>query len=132
MRNRCVQNCILMVDDDQINNFINLKLFRKLNIAHELKTALNGDEALRHINEYCVSGKGCCPWLIFLDINMPVMNGFEFIEAYQKLSFENKEKIRIIILTTSSNPKDMAKIKELGINEFMNKPLTEEKVKALI
>lgn len=121
-------NCILLVDDDSINNFINIKILRKIGASEKVKTALNGQEALEYIKEFCQATELCCPDLIFLDINMPVMNGFEFLEAYRHLKLGNKCKVKIVVLTTSTNPSDLDRIRDLGITDFLSKPLTEEKV----
>lgn len=122
-------DCILLVDDDNINNFINERLLKKLHIANKIQVAVNGEEALDIIKDYCSKNGNCCPEMILLDINMPVMNGFEFIESFQKLKFHNKDKVCITVLTSSSNSKDIAKIKSLGNFPYINKPLTEQKLR---
>jgi CheY-like chemotaxis protein len=122
-------NCILLIDDDSINNFINERLIRKLNVANEIKIALNGEDGLAYITKRCSNNDGSsCPELILLDINMPVMNGFDFIRAFENIDIKNKSKVKIIILTTSRNQKDVEILKSLGNFEFINKPLTEEKL----
>jgi CheY-like chemotaxis protein len=88
---------------------------------------MNGEEGIRYIKKQCAIGE-ICPELILLDINMPVMNGFEFIREFEKLEIRNKDKVKIIILTTSKNIKDVELLKSLGNFEFINKPLTEEKL----
>jgi CheY-like chemotaxis protein len=120
-------NCILLVDDDSITNFINERLIRKLNVTNDVKITVNGEEGIRYIKKQCDIGE-ICPELILLDINMPVMNGFEFIREFEKLEIRNKDKVKIIILTTSKNIKDVEVLKSLGNFEFINKPLTEEKL----
>lgn len=125
-------NCILLVDDDSINNYLNERLIKKMGLASKIRTAVNGAEALEYIKKYCQVSNKCCPELIFLDINMPVMNGIEFLEVYRKLSFHNKERVRVIVLTTSSNIHDLKKIEEYGIKKYVSKPLTEQKVNELI
>jgi CheY-like chemotaxis protein len=122
-------NCILLIDDDSINNFINERLIKKLNVANEIKVTLNGEDGLEYIKDNCNNdNSNTCPELILLDINMPVMNGFDFIRAFEKLNIKNKSKVKIIILTTSKNNKDVEILKSLGNFEFINKPLTEEKL----
>ena len=65
--------------------------------------------------------------IILLDINMPRMNGFEFLEAYDKIDDEQKARAVVIMLTTSTNPTDLEKAQQYGaISKFMNKPLTTE------
>jgi CheY-like chemotaxis protein len=121
-------NTILLVDDDPITNFINKRLLEKMNIADEVKVVLNGVEGIKCLYDNCFK-TNFSPDLILLDINMPIMDGFEFLEVFNALHFKNKEEVIIGVLTTSSNSNDMAKIKELGIKCFIDKPLTEEKIK---
>lgn len=115
-------NCILLIDDDFATNFINKKIVQKSNIAKHIQVALNGKEAIDYL---CSKGEfesqheiSPQPDLIFLDINMPVMDGWEFIKKYKNLiSEERKKKISIIMLTSSFNPADKAKadtIKEIA------------------
>lgn len=118
-------NCTLLVDDDDINNFLNKRLIDKLKICNEVKVVINGAEALKYIEEQCKLDKDC-PELILLDINMPVMNGFEFLKAYDKLEFKNKHQVKVVMLTTSSSPYDIEKVQEYNVSGLINKPLTEE------
>lgn len=123
-------SCTLLVDDDRINNFLNQRLLDGLNITDKLLTALNGQEALVLLEQECRQAQ--CPALILLDVNMPVMNGFEFLEAYDKLQITPKEPVIIIMLTTSLHPRDVERVQQLGIAGFINKPLTREKVNGIL
>lgn len=84
---------ILLVDDDNIFNFLNTKLLRQSGIADEIHTALNGKEALDLLNNY-YTGAFALPDVILLDLNMPVMDGFAFLEAFKKLSLPRQEKVK--------------------------------------
>lgn len=119
-------NCVLLVDDDTINNFINERLLRKANITEEVKVALNGKEALDYLSSRS-EDKGV-PELILLDINMPVMDGFEFLDAFEKLDLKNKDNVVIVMLTTSTNPNDTQRLIKSGVAGYINKPLTEQKL----
>ncbi|CAD0009885.1 response regulator [Flavobacterium chungangense] len=107
-------SCVLLIDDDFATNFINKKIVQKANITEHIQVALNGKEAIDYL---CNKGKfesqetiNPQPQLVFLDINMPVMDGWEFIKSYKNLvSDERKKEIRIIMLTSSFNPADKAK-----------------------
>jgi CheY-like chemotaxis protein len=124
-------NSVLLVDDDVINNFINDRLIRKAEIANDLHISTNGQEAITHLKTRLEKQESCHE-LIFLDINMPVMDGFEFVDAFKKLNFSNQDQVVIVMLTTSSNPKDLEKVKALGIGGYINKPLTQEQIKDVI
>lgn len=126
---------ILLVDDDEATNFINRLLIQKLDLTDNLKVARNGREAIEllqksrnELNE----GMSSVPELILLDINMPVMDGFGFLNAFKELDLPDKESVVIAVLTTSLNPKDMAKVKESGITDFLNKPLSKGSLRKLM
>lgn len=128
-------NKVLLVDDDYISNFLNKLLIRDMNLTDKTFFASNGEEALDFIRENCVVTEGKeddnTIDLILLDINMPVMDGFEFLEEYNKI--ENKRNnIYIVMLTSSSDYKDMQEAKKYNVSGFLNKPLTEEKINNVI
>jgi CheY-like chemotaxis protein len=120
-------NNVLLVDDDHGANFINQMIIKQSGITDNIETTLNGKEALDYLNgtgKYEQNGTKSFPELIFLDINMPIMNGWEFLEEYNKLEEERKNKSTIILLTTSLNPEDRKKAEKISsISGFENKPL---------
>lgn len=124
-------NCILLIDDDFATNFINKKIIQKTNLANHIQVALNGKEALDYICRQgkfeSADGEYLRPQLILLDINMPVMDGWEFIEAFQNLSPENKKDIAIVMLSSSFNPADKIKADSIPeISCFRQKPMSKE------
>ncbi|SMB99859.1 response regulator receiver protein [Hymenobacter roseosalivarius DSM 11622] len=122
--------CILLVDDDPVNNFLNQRLLEDLAIADQLLVALNGQEAFALLEQHCPDT--ACPALILLDVNMPVMNGFEFLFSYQQLPLAQKEAIVIIMLTTSVHAQDVERGRQLHVADFLRKPLTKEKVRGML
>ena len=120
----------LLVDDDETTNFVNQMLLEDLDVSDQLYIARNGQEALEMIQQQCE--EGICPELVLLDINMPVMNGFEFLEKFEKLSLPEKHSVVIVMLTTSLNPSDMARLQTLPNSGVINKPLNEVVVKKLL
>lgn len=123
-------NCVLLIDDDFATNFINKTIINKLGIAEHVQVVLNGKEALDYLSNQgkFESDEGFPhPQLIFLDINMPVMDGWEFAQAYQNLPTEKKGEIVVVMLTSSFNPDDKSKADAFtDIADFRNKILTVE------
>lgn len=124
-------NCILLVDDNPAINALHLMTIKASKICNEINIATDGEKALSHLNDLKLK-KHSKPDIIFLDINMPRMNGFEFLEKYKNLNEHIKSKV-VIILTTSSNPDDQEKAKQYkDVTAFRSKPLTIEMVVELV
>lgn len=115
---------ILLIEDDKVTNFINQRLIKKVNLSFKINVTHNGDEGLSYIKK-CFAHNDSIPQLVLLDINMPVMDGFDFLEELEKLRI--KEKLIIIILTTSGHTKDIDKLHGSGNSDIIAKPLTEQK-----
>lgn len=122
---------IMLVDDDKIFNFLSEKTITSLGLANEVHFAQNGEEALKLLKRYC-EGELSKPDIIFLDIDMPVMNGYEFIEAFAALDIPDKHLITIVVLTSSIDPNDVQRAKDLGIRYYFNKPLSKDEIKKLV
>ncbi len=116
-------NSILLVDDDPDDNYYHQIIINEMNIVHHIDIVINGIEAIAYLkNENCIP-----PDIIFLDLNMPKMNGWEFLEQYKQLVTAQKAKVLIVILTTSANPDDIKRAKEIQeVTDFETKPLSEE------
>ncbi|HRG57972.1 MAG TPA: response regulator [Bacteroidia bacterium] len=128
-------NCILLVDDNPAINALHLMTIRNSKICNEIQIAIDGEKALDYLGNVAkneVLKKYPKPDIIFLDINMPRMNGFEFLEKYEKLKVEMKAKA-VVILTTSSNPEDQKKAAAFAsVTSFRSKPLTVEMVQEIV
>jgi len=122
---------ILLVDDDRVFNFLSQKLIARLGIAGHIQIATNGKEALEIINRD-VDDQQKAPDIIFLDLNMPVMNGFQFLERYNNLNLAARQKIIIIVLSSTVDERDWEKVRSLGIRYYMCKPVTEEAVRSVL
>lgn len=120
--------CALLVDDDQTTNYLNQLLLKRLSVTEKILVALNGQEALDLLLIHCQQATPDCPALILLDVKMPVMDGFAFLEAYDRLPLAEKNAIIIVMLTTSLHPQDVDRVQKLNIAGFLNKPLTESKI----
>ena len=124
---------ILLVDDDETQNFVNERLLQKLALANNILIAQNGKAALELIEELIRSEhQEELPKLIFLDMNMPVLNGLGFLQAFETLNFPGKEAVIIVMLTSSSNIKDRQAISQTSVKEFISKPLTKTYVTELV
>jgi CheY-like chemotaxis protein len=118
---------IILVDDDPINNLINKRLISKLDIAPKIEEYLEAEKAIEKIRTLDVDQK----IFIFLDINMPVMNGWDFLNQYL-IEFK-KRKDKIVVLSSSIDFQDRQRAKEFDCVEgFIEKPLTPEKIKSIL
>ena len=121
--------CPLLVDDDPTTNYLNRKLLQRLNATAQVREAGNGQEALDLLAASCSTPDApACPALIFLDVNMPVMDGFAFLEAYQQLPLARQRAVVIVMLTTSLHPTDVQRANQLPVAGFLTKPLTAAKM----
>jgi CheY-like chemotaxis protein len=133
-------NCILLIDDDEPTNFLNKMTLEQTGCTRHISVAQSGQEALDYL-------RGCGPDnghgqgeemaprpdLIFLDINMPAMDGWEFLERYKTLPSEKKADIVLIMLTTSLNPDDEVKTRTIPeVAGFENKPLSQHRLRVLL
>src|SRR5690242_14312345 len=106
---------VLLIDDDPMFHFINSKVLEHLGLT-SISTVSNGQEAINLINSCKENHLG--PGAIFVDLDMPIMDGFSFIEAYKKLDFQNKNKIGLAIVSSSFNPNDKNRAKNMGVNHY--------------
>lgn len=121
---------LLVIDDDDINIFIIKKIVEKTGFDIEMVSRNNGQQALDYLNETIAQNKAL-PSLVLIDINMPVMNGWEFIEAYEELNIE--QKVDMYILSSSVYENDIEKTKGYKtVRGFISKPLSMERLTELI
>ncbi|QNL23241.1 response regulator [Hyphobacterium sp. CCMP332] len=125
----------MLIDDNEIDNLINQKMIEAANICENIYThtgAKSAIEFLKNLEKMSDSVNDFFPELIFLDIDMPLMDGFQFLDEFEKLSNETKGKIKIVMLTSSINPQDMSKAKKYSyVKKYINKPLTQENIEKL-
>ena len=117
---------ILLIDDDKILTFITVNSIKKLGIVDKINVAYNGKEAIDHLIDSLVA-----PDFILLDINMPIMDGFDFLDQYYKLGLNGKSKIAIYTSSIQQEDQDKAK-KYSDVFDFIIKPLSTEKLEKII
>ncbi|WKN31231.1 response regulator [Porifericola rhodea] len=117
---------IFLVDDDDVTSFINQNLIEEVGLARQVITFTNAEEVFPHITH-----EKTRPDVIFLDLKMPVFDGFDFLEKFKSLDDEIKDSIKIVVLTTSENPRDKERLKYLGFHKYVIKPLSRDKLKEI-
>lgn len=120
---------ILLVDDETIFNFLHTRILELTRVSQEIRQALNGTEALEFLTD---TSSHNTPDIILLDLTMPVMDGFAFLEAFQKLELPNKEKITIIVITSSIDQRDRLRATAMGITHYLVKPVDERELCAAV
>ncbi len=128
---------ILLVDDDETTNHVNLRTLKRTNLARDIKIFMNGEQALEYLKSACLPGENKagyrCPDLIFLDIKMPIMDGFEFLDEYQELNLNSMASTQIMMLTSSASFYDLNRLEKYEVvKRHFSKPLSDHDVKQII
>jgi len=121
---------VYLIDDDPTFNFITKLMLKKISFAQEIIDYVDANEALNRLRNDTSDSSDSFPDLIFLDLNMPGMDGWDFLDAYQSLPIEFIQKCKLYILTSSIDPIDKSKSMTYEcVSDFITKPLGLEKVK---
>ncbi len=117
---------VLLIDDDEINNLICMKIIKKNDFAKSVETCLGAKQALSYLRDTLAGENGkSLPELIFLDINMPAMNGWDFLEQYEKISELDQKKIVLIMLSSSMYVDDINRAKTYDtVSDYITMPLS--------
>jgi len=123
---------ILICDDDDIARFINRTILESMKLGDRIDEVTDGTEALNYLLEKLNNTSKKSPSLILLDLNMPCLSGLEVLQQISKNPGWHK-KLKIVVLTSSINSRDLDKALTHNIRCYLTKPLTEEKIrKALV
>lgn len=117
---------VLLIDDSESDNFYHERKIRKMGITDNIHTCFSGQEALDFLKSE-LEGIHPQPTLIFLDINMPGMNGWEFLQEYEKLEVAQQGEVVLTMLSNSIDERDRSRTKDFkAVQGFYSKPLSED------
>lgn len=123
-------NHAMLLDDNELDNFINQKMIEAGHFASKIYVNTSSKSALEFLNNLSILSNettNIFPEIIFVDLNMPMMDGFQFIENLKKNLPEKVKSVKLAILTSSNNPNDRQRAAEISTNIiFLNKPLTQD------
>ncbi len=121
---------VLLIDDNDIDNFINERMITTNHFSSRVIVKNSGEEALKFLRDHA-SGTDL-PKIIFLDLNMPVMDGFAFLEEFEKLPDNLKAQCKVIVLSSSISPEDINRAStNQYVVKYVNKPLNERYLEAI-
>ena len=131
-------NKILFVDDDPITLMLCKKVIERAEFSKEIVTANNGEDAIRYFENLKATinteNSIVLPELMFLDLNMPVMGGWEFLDIFSKENYPTVfPNLKVIVLSSTIDPKDIEKSKSYSmVIDFLSKPITKEILKSIV
>ncbi len=125
-------NHIVLIEDNETTSFLNNRLLSRLGVARQVSSFSKADEALEFLWGGQAGDEQAVPDLVFVDLKMPGMSGFDFLERYSQLSPKAQARTVVAVLTTSMHGADTARVAQYPNVEYLTKPLTEEKMQRLL
>ena len=127
---------VLCIDDDPITLMLCKMVITKASFSKEIATAKNGEEALKYFNILNQTNSDYelkkYPQLIFLDLNMPVMGGWDFLDSFSTAEYSDFNETKVIILSSTIDPEDLEKSKKYSmVIDFLSKPISKEMLEYL-
>ena len=123
----------LLIDYNPADNYIHRLELEESGLVGNIVEMTSGQSALDYLTKKLEDGTYPQPELVFLDINMPGMTGWEFMDKYELLEPEQMAKVVVVMLTTSLNPSDSARAEKMSnLGKFMSKPLTQDAITHII
>ncbi len=118
---------VMIIDDEDVSLFIANKILQYANVTDNVIEIGSGEDAIKELKRLDRLDQ-LPPELILIDINMPIMDGYEFVRHFRDLDLKNKETIELAFLTTTSTEKEKLKMNKLGVEKIFHKPLTVESI----
>jgi CheY-like chemotaxis protein len=129
-------DCVMLIDDSSIDNFVNQKMIERYEFSSNVIVFNKAVKALKYLQELCetepVMWDGRLPRVIFLDLNMPVMNGHEFMIEFDKLDARLKSRCKIVVLSSTVNPSEIAlAMRSSNVFGYFSKPMMKSNLDKL-
>lgn len=125
-------NSACIIDDDDIFIYGTRRIMQEVRFCEDIIVFKNGKEAIDGMQNYLIEGKSL-PDIIFLDINMPVMNGWDFLEEFTKIPNLNKGKVLLYVVSSSIDPSDLQRAKEFElVNNYILKPILPKQLHEIL
>lgn len=133
---KCKYNHVMIIDDNELDNFINSKIIESSRFSKNIYVNTNGKSALEFLSNLIKSTgemfQTLCPEVIFIDLNMPILDGFQLLEQLKKMDNKWLNKSKLVVLTSSAHPDDNKKTKSINKEViYLNKPLTGDMLNAI-
>lgn len=121
---------VLLIDDNEIDNFINERIISTSYFAKNIIVKKSAQDALNYMKE--IRNEKDLPEIIFLDLNMPVMDGFGFLQEFAKMEDKIKNHCKVVVLSSSISPEDIDRASTNPyVFKYLNKPLSDKYLEAI-